>query len=131
MTIGGNFERFQYFKFERDFLENQNLVGKTGVPLFSWKQVRLKMHYFHTKLPYQKPMLGQIEWWAKNGPVTKNGVLPWKFCFSLRTSYQELIWCTNDPNAQIPIFIIAVSAGVLFDGAFSLWVYLRRKIFLT
>ena len=52
-------------------------------------------------------MLRQIEWWVQNGPIRKNGVLPvitlffWEFCFSLRTSYKELIWCTNDPNAYI------------------------------
>ena len=30
MTISGNFERFQYFNFETDFLENENLFLKTG-----------------------------------------------------------------------------------------------------
>ena len=55
-------------------------------------------------------MLRQIEWWILNGPITKNGVLPvttlffWKFCFSLRTSYKKLMWCTNDPNAHILTF---------------------------
>ena len=54
--------------------------------------------------------LRQIEWWVQNESITKNGVLPvttlffWKFCFSLRTSYKELISCTNDPNAHIPFF---------------------------
>ena len=68
------------------------------------------MHHFYTKLTYQKPMLRQIESWVQNGPITKNGVLPvttlyfWKFRFSLRTSYNELIWCTNDPNAHICTF---------------------------
>ena len=39
-----------------------------------------------------------------NGPITKSGVLQgitlffWKFCFRLRTSYKEFIWCTNYPN---------------------------------
>ena len=62
--------------------------------------------YFHTKLPYQKLMLRQIEWWLQSGPITKNGVSPvtnlfsWKFCFNLRTIYKELIWCTNNPNAR-------------------------------
>ena len=28
----------------------------------------------------------------------------WKFRVSLRTSYKELIWCTNDQNAYIPSF---------------------------
>ena len=32
MTISGNFERFQYFNFEKDFLQNENLFQKTGVP---------------------------------------------------------------------------------------------------
>ena len=31
-------------------------------------------------------------------------LLLWRFCFSLRTSYKELIWYTNDPNAQIRTF---------------------------
>ena len=35
VTISGNFERFQYFNFETDFLENENLFQKTGVPFFS------------------------------------------------------------------------------------------------
>ena len=38
VTINGNFERFQYFKFEEDFLENKNLFQKTGAPFFSWKR---------------------------------------------------------------------------------------------
>ena len=60
-----------------------------------------KTHHFHIKLPLQKPMLKQTEWWQQNWPITKNRVLPvtnlffWKFCFSLRTSYKELIWCTK------------------------------------
>ena len=52
----------------------------------------------------------KIEWWVQNGPIAKNEVLPkttlffWKFCLSLRTSYKELIWWTNDQNALIPTF---------------------------
>ena len=37
MKISGNFERFQYFNFEADFLRNENFFQKTGVPIFSWK----------------------------------------------------------------------------------------------
>ena len=42
-------------------------------------------------------MLREIEWGVQNGPITKKGVLPvttlvfQKYCFSLRTSYKELI----------------------------------------
>ena len=34
VTIGGNFEGFQCFNFEADFLENENLFQKTGVSFF-------------------------------------------------------------------------------------------------
>ena len=70
------------------------------------------MHHFHTKLPYQKAMLRQIEWVL---PVTT--LFFWKFCFSLRTWFDV-------PTTQMHIFTLFVSAAVLFDGAFSLWVSL-------
>ena len=35
MIISGNFDRFQYFNFETDFLENENLFQNTGEPFFS------------------------------------------------------------------------------------------------
>ena len=90
VTISVSFERFEYFNFERVFLENETFLKKH-------EYQRLKMHHFHTKLPYQKPMLRQNEWRVLNGPITKNGFLPvttsffWKFCFSLKTSYKGLI----------------------------------------
>ena len=34
MTISGNFERFQYFKFETDFLENQSYFQKIEYRFF-------------------------------------------------------------------------------------------------
>ena len=30
VPISGNFERFQYFNFEKDFLENENIFQKSG-----------------------------------------------------------------------------------------------------
>ena len=62
------------------------------------------------KTPISEANVKQIEWWLHIRPNTKNGVLPvttlffWKFCFSLRTSYKELICCTNNPNAHIFTF---------------------------
>ena len=37
MTIAGNFERFQYFNFETDFRENENLFQKTSFLVESTK----------------------------------------------------------------------------------------------
>ena len=34
VAINENFKRFQYFNFETDFLENENLFQKTGVPFW-------------------------------------------------------------------------------------------------
>ena len=89
------------------------------------KALRLKTHHFHAKLPYQKLKLRQIEWLVQNGLITNNGVLPvttlffWKLRFSLRTSYKELICCTNKPNAHISTFCKRFKR-VLFDGAVSI-----------
>ena len=48
----------------------------------------------------------------------------WKFCFSLRTSYNS--WF-DVPTTQKLIFILFLGVGVLFEGAFSLCVSLRIK----
>ena len=37
VTITGNFECFQYFNFEANFLKNEIFFRKTGVPFFSWR----------------------------------------------------------------------------------------------
>ena len=69
-------------------LENHFLVERTKIENASFSY---------------KPAISE----PRNGPITTNGVLPVttlffrKLCFSLRTSYKELIWCTNDPNAHI------------------------------
>ena len=89
---------------------NTKTIFKKLEYLFWLKALRLKTDHFYRKLPYEKPMLRQIKWWVQNGSITMNEVLSvttlifWKFCFSLRTSYKELIWCTNDPNAYICTF---------------------------
>ena len=62
VTIYGNFERFQDFIFETNFLENENLFFKNWDTVFKLKALRLKTRQFHAKLPYQKPVLKQIEW---------------------------------------------------------------------
>ena len=49
---------------------------------------------------------GQLSW----GAIVLFHVLPvaalffWKFYFSFKTTYKELIWCTNNPNAHIRTF---------------------------
>ena len=42
---------------------------------FLIESTKIEKAYFHTKLPYQNPMLRQTEWLVRNGPITKNRVL--------------------------------------------------------
>ena len=57
------------------FSKKETFFKKLGYR-FYLKMLIWKTHHFHTKLPYQKPMLRQIEWGVQNGSNTKNGVLP-------------------------------------------------------
>ena len=110
VTTTGNFERFHYFIFETNFLKNGNLFSKNWSTVFYFKVLRLKAQCFHTKLPYQKPMLREIEWEVHNGLITNDGVflittlLFWEFCFRVKITSKELIWCTNYPNIHIHTF---------------------------
>ena len=111
MTIIANFERFKYFNFLTNFLENKSLFKKTGVLFFKLKPVILKTHHFHTKLTCQEPMLRQIVWEVQNGPITKTDVLPvatlyfFENCILVSEPViEELIWCTNEPNVHIHTF---------------------------
>ena len=96
---------------------------------FLFESTKIENASFPYKNAYQKLMLRQKEWWLQNGAITKNRILPLttlfvrNFCFSLRTSYKKLIWCTA---TQILIFVLFVSSEDLFDGAFSLWVLLKE-----
>ena len=52
-----------------------------------------------------------------------------KFCLSLGARSKELIRSWYDvPTTQMFIFILFVSAGVWFEGAFSLWVSLSKYV---
>ena len=72
-------------------------------------------------------MLGQIEWSVQNAPITKIVVLPVTTLFfeDFVTVQESLIKIWFDLlKTQMPILVLFVSAGVLFDCAFSLWVSL-------
>ena len=77
---------------------------------FLVESAKIENALFHTKLPYQTPVLRPIKWWLQNGPITKKGVLPLitllflKFSFSLNTSYTALIFFTNNPSVYICTF---------------------------
>ena len=75
---------------------------------FLVESIEIENASFHTKLPYQKSMLRQMEWWVQNWLITRNGVLPLtnlffrKFCFRLRTFTNS--WF-DAPTTKLPIFV--------------------------
>ena len=71
MTITGNFERFQNVNFEKHFLKNYNFFKKKLEDRFL-----VQSTINQKRMLRQKPMLRQIEWRVRNGPITKNGRLP-------------------------------------------------------
>ena len=79
MTINENFECFQYFDFEINFLKNESLFFKKLENRFVFESPtieRVTYPYTNTLSDSQKSMLRRIEWGVQNGPITKNVVLP-------------------------------------------------------
>ena len=123
MTITRNFEPFQYFNFETNFLRSKKnwsryrfLAETTGMrnATFLYKTALSEVNVMTNGTGRTKRTYHKDRSFASNCFILK-------FCFSLRTSYKELIWSANYLKS---IFILFVSTGVLFEGPFSLWVYL-------
>ena len=83
------FKKLEYrFLVESTKIENAWLLYKIVISKVNFKTNRVVT----TKWTYRKER-----------KFTSNYFF-WKFCFSLKTFYKELIWCTNDPNAHIRYF---------------------------
>ena len=81
VTMAGNFERFQCFNFETNFLEKENFFQKMEYR-FLVETTKIENRHFHPKQLCQKPMLRQIE--RRVLPVT--ALFFWKIFFSFSTS---------------------------------------------
>ena len=80
------FKKLEYrFLVESTKIENASFPYKTAISEVSVKTSRMVC----TKWTYHKEQ-----------SFTSSYFIILKFCFSLRTSYKELIRCTNDPNAH-------------------------------
>ena len=96
LTINGNFERFQYFNFETDFLENKNIFQKAGVQ-FLVENTKIKNASFlyktaMSKVSVKTNRMGSVKWtMKKNGVLSVTTFFFRKICFSLKTSYKELV----------------------------------------
>ena len=120
--LSENFKRFQYFNFETDFLENENHFQKLEYR-FLVESTKIENASFPYKTAISETSVknrrGNIKWtYHKEQSLL---LFFWKFCFSLRTSCKELIWCTIYPNAHIHTFHKRWS---FIQWRFSLWVSL-------
>ena len=85
---------FPIFNFETDFVKNENHFQKTGETFFSWKYDDSKrIISYKTAMSEAHVKTNEI-----TNVITRNGILPvttlifWKFCFSLRTSWVDLMY---------------------------------------
>ena len=84
------FKKLEYrFLVESTKIENASFPYKTAISEANVKTNRMVT----TKWTYHKER-----------SFASNCFIFWKFCFSLRTSYKELIRCTNNPNAHVRTF---------------------------
>ena len=104
-----SFKKLDYlFLVENTKIENASLPYKTAI-----SEANVKTNWIvSTKWTYHKERsISVTTLFSKN------------FCFSLRTTYKERF---DIPTTQMPIYLLFVSTGVLFDSAFSLRVSLRE-----
>ena len=73
VTISGNFERFQYFNFEKNFLEK---FFKKLEYRFLVESTKIENASFPNKTAISEANLKTNTIMVQNGPITKTGVLP-------------------------------------------------------
>ena len=100
---------FHTFNFELHFLKNANFFKKLEC-CFLVESTKIDNTTFPYKTALSEAIVKTNRMGVQNWLITKTRVLPVttflfrKFCFSLGTSYIELIWCTNHPNVHVHTF---------------------------
>ena len=124
---------FNNFTLKQAFWKTKKLFQKTEVTLKISSRVeelveskKIEKTAFRYKTARSETNVKKNKLGVQKGPITKNKVLSvtnsifWKFCFSITTSYKELILFIT---SQMPTFLLFVGIWVLFKGVFSMWVY--------
>ena len=95
MTITGNFERFQYINFETNFLGNENLFQKTGVPFLaeSSKIEKTSFSYKTTmsEASVKTSRMGSTKWtYRKERSFASNYFIFLKVLFQLKSLLKRI-----------------------------------------
>ena len=75
MTISESFKRFQYFNFETNFLENENLFQKLEYR-FLVETTTIESNSFPSKTAVRNQYYDKLLWQLQNGSIIKSVVLP-------------------------------------------------------
>ena len=131
MTIIANFERFQYFNFETSLTKNENFFKKLEY-CFLVESTKIK----NASFPYQITALLRMLYHAKKLIKTNRmGSTKWTYHKerSYTSNFSENFVSVSEPlkktwfdvpTTQVSIFIHFTSAGVSFEGAFYLSIFL-------
>ena len=123
MTITGNFERFQYFNFEINFLKNANFLKNFLKNKFS-KKLEYRFFVESTKIdnitfPYKIALTEANVKTNRMGSTELTYHKEWSFAnnhflFSIILfQFRNLVYRVDVPTTQMSIFIVFESIGVL------------------
>ena len=123
MTITGNFEQFQYFNFEINFLKNANFLKNFLRNKFS-KKLEYRFFVESTKIdnitfPYKIALTEANVKTNRMGSTELTYHKEWSFAnnhflFSIILSqFRNLVYRVDVPTTQMSIFIVFESIGVL------------------
>ena len=137
MTIIGNFERFQYFNFEADFVKTKIFFKKLESSfLVESTSFRLKTRHSHNKTAISKAnvqtnRMVSTKWtYRKELCFASNYLIFWKFCFSLNSNShlpKKLFFiCFNDGPSKViknAFYFILKSLFLLKIFKFLSWLF--------
>ena len=123
MTITGNFEQFQYFNFEINFLKNANFLKNFLRNKFS-KKLEYRFFVESTKIdnitfPYKIALTEANVKTNRMGSTELTYHKEWSFAnnhflFSIILfQFRNLVYRVDVPTTQMSIFIVFESIGVL------------------
>ena len=125
VTISRNFERFQYFNLETNFRKTKHFFKKLE-HRFLVQSTKIE----NASFPYKTAI--SVANVKKNRMVNKKETYKWIFASKYPIFFENFVSAEKPlkkswfdiSTTQMSIFILFVSAGVLFEGDFSLWVSL-------
>ena len=113
-----------FWKTKKPFSKNCSIVFKLGALRFKNASSPYKTAISEANVKTNRMESTKWTYHKERSFISEYFIFFSKFCLGLVTSYKELTWCTN---TQMPIIVLFVSARILFDDAFSLWVSVTIK----